>query len=397
MWTYRVLTVLVMCLTLTFGFGLAIAEAAPAEPPPETASWQAASKKLDLSHFEEYKNKIDGEFSPTGSSRSVAQWLGEFAAGKWELNPAEIGAALKQYFIGEVAASIRLLGKILVLAVISALLINLQSSFENKGVAGLASMACFLALSAIALGSFKHVLLMGRETIGGLADFMTGILPQMMILVTGIGHVHTAAGMFPLLMVMSTTLANTMNYVVFPLIVISAVLSLIDCLGDTVKIERLAKLVTMLAEVTLGIVCTVFVTILTARSVYGSVMDALTLKTGKFVTDTFFPVVGGYLADALETTAGYVVLLKQAVGILGVLIVFGILIFPVIKIAVVALVYKLAGALVEPLGDARTSKALDLMGNHLIMVLAAVTIVGLMFLILLAIVAMIGNATVLSR
>jgi stage III sporulation protein AE len=121
------------------------------------------------------------------------------------------------------------------------------------------------------------------------------------------------------------------------------------------------------------------------------------LRTGKFVTDTFFPVIGGYLSDALETAAGYVVLLKQAVGILGLLTIFGIFVFPILKIGVIALIYKVSAALVEPLGDKRISQVLEIMGNHLFLALASVAAVGLMFFILVAILVSTGNSVILLR
>lgn len=173
--------------------------------------------------------------------------------------------------------------------------------------------------------------------------------------------------------------------------------NLANQLTDTIQLERLGKLLYTLAEIIMGLMLTFFIGILTLRSIYGSVMDALTLRTGKFVTDTFFPVIGGYLSDALETAAGYVVLLKQAVGILGLLTIFGIFVFPILKIGVIALIYKVSAALVEPLGDKRISQVLEIMGNHLFLALASVAAVGLMFFILVAILVSTGNSVILLR
>jgi stage III sporulation protein AE len=230
-----------------------------------------------------------------------------------------------------------------------------------------------------------------------MSDLMTAVLPQMMVLVTGLGHIHTAGAIFPLMMAACTAFARGIGLIVFPLIALSAILNLAEQLTDTIKLERLGKLLYTLAEAIMGLMLTFFVGILTLRSIYGSVMDAITLRTGKFVTDTFFPIIGGYLADALETAAGYVVLLKQAVGIMGLLTIFGIFIFPVIKIGVIALIYKVSSAVVEPLGDSRISQVLEVMGNHLLLVLAAVAAVGLMFFVLVAILVSTGNSVILLR
>ena len=366
------------------------------KPVENFLSWQETIDKLDLQEMEQFKTSIDGEISGYLEHRSAREWINDFMTGQWDFNPKKIVGDLWKYFFREVLANGQLLGKILILTVISALLVNLQSSFD-QGVAKISSMACFLAISAIALGSFKYVIRIGQVAIESMSDLMTAVLPQMMVLVTGLGHIHTAGAIFPLMMAACTAFARGIGLIVFPLIALSAILNLAEQLTDTIKLERLGKLLYTLAEAIMGLMLTFFVGILTLRSIYGSVMDAITLRTGKFVTDTFFPIIGGYLADALETAAGYVVLLKQAVGIMGLLSIFGIFIFPVIKIGVIALIYKVSSAVVEPLGDSRISQVLEVMGNHLLLVLAAVAAVGLMFFVLVAILVSTGNSVILLR
>lgn len=365
------------------------------KPVENFLSWQETIDKLDLQEMEQFKTSIDGEISGYLEHRSAREWINDFMTGQG-LQPQKDCRRFMEVLFREVLANGQLLGKILILTVISALLVNLQSSFD-QGVAKISSMACFLAISAIALGSFKYVIRIGQVAIESMSDLMTAVLPQMMVLVTGLGHIHTAGAIFPLMMAACTAFARGIGLIVFPLIALSAILNLAEQLTDTIKLERLGKLLYTLAEAIMGLMLTFFVGILTLRSIYGSVMDAITLRTGKFVTDTFFPIIGGYLADALETAAGYVVLLKQAVGIMGLLTIFGIFIFPVIKIGVIALIYKVSSAVVEPLGDSRISQVLEVMGNHLLLVLAAVAAVGLMFFVLVAILVSTGNSVILLR
>ena len=385
-----------VALTVILAVWSGNARAEEDKPVENFLSWQETIDKLDLQEMEQFKTSIDGEISGYLEHRSAREWINDFMTGQWDFNPKKIVGDLWKYFFREVLANGQLLGKILILTVISALLVNLQSSFD-QGVAKISSMACFLAISAIALGSFKYVIRIGQVAIESMSDLMTAVLPQMMVLVTGLGHIHTAGAIFPLMMAACTAFARGIGLIVFPLIALSAILNLAEQLTDTIKLERLGKLLYTLAEAIMGLMLTFFVGILTLRSIYGSVMDAITLRTGKFVTDTFFPIIGGYLADALETAAGYVVLLKQAVGIMGLLTIFGIFIFPVIKIGVIALIYKVSSAVVEPLGDSRISQVLEVMGNHLLLVLAAVAAVGLMFFVLVAILVSTGNSVILLR
>ena len=90
-------------------------------------------------------------------------------------------------------------------------------------------------------------------------------------------------------------------------------------------------------------------------------------------------------------------MLKQALGIFGVIIVFGIIVFPILKVAAIALIYKISAAIVEPLGDVKTAALLESLSKHLFLILAAVASVALMFFIMIAIVAGMSNGLGMLR
>jgi stage III sporulation protein AE len=352
---------------------------------------QEAMQSLDLKAMDEYKSMIDGEVNSYLQQKPVSAWIADFIKVDWNFDLQETARNLLQFFFKEVTANSGLLGKLIVLSVLAALLINLQTSFSS-GVAKVSYMACFLALCAIALGSFKVVLSIGQNTIDNMVAFMLGMLPQMMVLVTGLGNINTSVMLFPVLMTTATAFANAIKNIVFPLIIMSAILHLVNHMSDTVKVERLAKFFTQMAQICLGFFVTIFVGMVTLRALYGAVLDKVALRTTKFITDNTIPIIGKMVSDTLEVAAGYVVMLKQALGIFGVLIVFGLIIFPLLKIAAIALIYRLTAALVEPMGDARTAAFLEIMSTHLLLMLAAIAAVGLMFFIMIAIVAGISNS-----
>ncbi|MGI6412487.1 MAG: stage III sporulation protein AE [Syntrophomonadaceae bacterium] len=359
-------------------------------------SFQDTMKSIDLEIMEEYKSQIDGEISSYIDSTPVKEWFIDFVKGDWEFNGLEAGQNLVKYLFKEIIANSDLLGKLLILSVIAALLINVQTSF-SAGVGQISYLACFLALCAIALGSFKIVLGIGQQTIDNMVAFMLGMLPQMLVLTAGLGNINASVILFPILMTTAAAFANAIKHVVFPLIIMSAVLSLVNQMSEGLKVQRLAKFFGELAKISLGFFVTVFVGIVTIRAIYASALDKVALRTTKYVADNAIPVIGKMFSDTIEVAAGYVVLLKQAFGIFGVLIVLGIIVFPLAKIVALAIIYKVAAAVAEPLGDSRTAAILETMGAHLMLMLSAVAAVGLMFLIMIGIVAGISNHIVMLR
>lgn len=387
--------IILFCIAIMLLPSLAAAdEGTEASQPAFT--FQDAVSSMDLGALEEYKQKVDSELGRYISDKSLSQWFMDFVKGDWDFDAESTGQFLLKKFFGEIMANSSLLGKLILLSVLAALLINLQNSFSG-GVARISYWACYLALAVLALASFRTVLQIGHQTIDTMSDFMMAMLPQMLVLTAGLGNINASVMLFPILMSAATAFAAAVKNIVFPLIIMSAVLSIVNHLSESLKVEKMSKFFTQMAQISLAFFLTLFVGILTLRGLYASVLDKVTLRTTKFVTDNAIPVVGKIFSDTVEVAAGYVVMLKQALGVFGVLMVLGIIILPLLKIMAIGLIYRVSAVLAEPLGDSKTATILESMSAHLFLMLAAVAAVGLMFLIMIAIMAGMANGFAMLR
>lgn len=384
-----------LCIIVMLTPNLAAADETKDDSQP-AFTFQDAMKSMDLGALEEYKQKVDSELGKYISDKSLSQWVMDFVKGNWDFDAQSTGQFILKKFLGEVMANSSLLGKLILLSVLAALLINLQNSFSG-GVARISYWACYLALAVLALASFRTVLQIGHQTIDTMSDFMMAMLPQMLVLTAGLGNVNASVMLFPVLMSAATAFASAIKNIVFPLIIMSAILSIVNHLSDSLKVEKMSKFFTQMAQISLAFFLTLFVGILTLRGLYASVLDKVALRTTKFVTDNAIPVVGKIFSDTVEVAAGYVVMLKQALGVFGVLVVLGIIILPLLKIMAIGLIYRVSAVLAEPLGDSKTAAILESMSAHLFLMLAAVAAVGLMFLIMIAIMAGMANGFAMLR
>ncbi len=71
--------------------------------------------------------------------------------------------------------------------------------------------------------------------------------------------------------------------------------------------------------------------------------------------------------------------------------------FPVLKILSVIFIYKLAAALIQPIGDEKIVNSLNGLANSLIMLFVTVSSVAMMFFIAVTIIIGAGNITVMMR
>lgn len=300
-------------------------------------------------------------------------------------------------FFHEVTVNIHLMGKLLFLAVLCAVLKNLQTSFESSAISILSYSVCFIFMSSIALASFYNALKLGGQTVEYMVGFMESLLPLLISLLAAVGALTSASLFSPLMLFVISSMSVIVKDVVLPLLFLTAALECLNYLSDTYRLSNLASMLKQLSMVVLGFSMVLFIGIVTIQGAAGSVADGLALRTAKFATATFVPVVGKMFADTVELVMGASLLLKNAVGIFGVIVVFMICVFPIIKLLSLILVIKISGALVQPLGDEKMAKCLDSMGNNLLLVFGAVLTVALMFFLAITMIVAAGSAAMMLR
>jgi len=353
--------------------------------------------QLELDELKSYLERLDKDIQRELSSISLSKILEGVRSGELELDIFSIFNAVIRYFFREFLTHTSLLGKLIVLGALLAILGHLQSAFEQNTVAKIAHSVGMLALFTVALSSFTIALQTGREAITNMVGFMQSLIPVVMTLMAAMGNLTTVALMHPVIYVSLNILATLTQNIVFPLIFCAAVLGIVSSLSTRFQVSRLANLFKDGSMVLIGLFLTVFIGVLSIQGVAGAVTDGVGLRTAKYLTGAFVPVVGGMLSDAVDAIAGCSLFIKNTIGIFGVLAIFLICALPVIKILSAAVMYKLAAALLQPLGAQQLGECLDLLGNSLFLVFGAVVAVGLMLFFSLAIMVGLSNAVVMLR
>lgn len=354
-------------------------------------------ERLNIGELESFIKRIDQDLNSQLSAFSLQGFLEKIRKGRLDFNLGDVVKALLDFLFRQLLAHLALLGKLLVLGTALALLEQLQNAFEQNTVARLAHGIGVLCLLTVALSSFTLALNTGRDAIGNMVGVMHSILPVLLTLMAGMGNLTSVALMHPVVFASLNVFGALTRNIVFPLIFCAAILGIVNHISERFQVSRLAELLRDGSVILTTLFLTLFVGILGIQGVAGAVSDGIGLRTAKFLTGAFVPVVGGILSDAVEAIMGCSLFLKNAVGILGTLIIFFMCALPGIKILSVAMIYRLAAALMEPLGAHRLGGSLALLGNYLFVVFAGVAAVGLMFFIALTIVVGAGNFSVLLR
>lgn len=306
----------------------------------------------------------------------------------------KILGAIMSYGIKELKASLKLLMLLVIISIICTLLTNLQRAFSSEQLSNIAYFACYSLIIIIMSKSFYIGVDIAKSAISQMTGFMVALIPVLITLVASVGGFVEAAVMDPVIIGAITVSSNLFMYIIIPVISMSFVLQFVNNLSLDYKIDKLTKLLNQGALWTQGIIMTIFIGVITIRGITSKTIDQVTAKTAKFAVDNFVPIVGKSLSDAISTVAGYSVLLKNALSSLGLIVIIAMLLFPIVKLIIMIVLYKLTAALIEPISDGRLVNCINSAGDSLILIMSCLICVSIMFFIMISIVASAGRVMI---
>ena len=314
--------------------------------------------------------------------------------GKGNLSVDTVIKAVLSLFFKEVKSVLSLVISIVTIAILCALLKNLQDSFSNESISQVAFYACYALIIMILSKSFIISISVAQDVISDISNFMNALLPILITMIALAGGVTQAATLDPFVLGAVILIPKIYTNIIIPMILMGFVLEFANNISEEHKITNLCKLFKQCILWFQGIIVTAFIALLTIRGITSSTMDAVTLKTAKFAVDNFIPIVGKTFSDAITSVAGYSLIIKNAVSSIGLVVVLLILLYPIIKLILMTLIYKISAALVEPVSDPRITKSLESAGDSIVLIISCVLTVSLMFFILIAIMAQAGSFVV---
>ncbi|WAA10452.1 stage III sporulation protein AE [Fervidibacillus albus] len=351
-------------------------------------------ENMDLSDIEQYWETIIteyGGFLPEGAKGSFSNFVkntDQFSITEWI-------KGIFHFIFFELVANGKLLGTLMMLTIFSMFLQSLQNTFEKSAVSKIAYSIVFIVLLIIALNSFHIAMEYVSSTIDQMIHFTIAFIPLLLALIATGGGAISAGFFHPVLLFLTNTSGLFVNNIVLPLLFLSVLLSIVSTLTEHYKATQLASLLRNWSIGLLGLFMTVFLGVVSVQGTAVAVADGVAVKTIKFMTGNFIPVVGRMFTDAADTVISATAILKNTIGIAGVAILLIMTLFPAMKILLMAFIFKLTAALLQPLGGGGIITCLDILSKSVIYLFAALGIVSIMFFLSLTVIILAGNLTMM--
>lgn len=333
-------------------------------------------KNFGINSFIENSKKYTGDFFENIDINEILN-----SAIKGEIDNSTIYKKILSLLGTEVQIGLRSLLSILVIIIIHSLLKSVSESLENDNISKLIYYVQYIAVVTVIMGNFSDIVNLVKDTTLNLVGFMNTLIPILVSLMLYTGSIATTSILEPIILFMVNFIGNLIQNILIPMILIIASISIISKISDKVQIEKISKFLKSSTTWFLGIVLTVFVGVVSLEGTLSSSVDGITAKTAKTIVSSAVPVVGKILGDVVDSVLGCGVILKNAVGFLGVIIIIGICILPILKLTVLTFSYKLVASVSEVIADSKIVKLLDEVADIFKILLAILVSISFMVII----------------
>lgn len=355
---------------------------------------EAAENVLSTLPLSDWQRAYHEAF-PQGES--LPSLLLRLARGEAALDGETLLRSLAGKLLGALRGSLWRLLRLTAPAVFCGILRHLKGAFAKAALGEALSAACFLMLAGCMAADLGDHMALARRTVAGMADLMQSLFPLLLTLLAAVGGSAASAFFQPAVVAACGTMTALVQSVTLPLALSAGVTAILNHLSGRMHVGRLAAFFRSAAAWTLGIAFTVFMSVTTLQSLGAAAADGISLRTAKYAIDNLVPVVGGMFADTMDTLVGASLLIKNALGLTGLLLLLSLAAVPLAQTLAAVILYRACAALLEPLSDSRVGACIQEFSDVLMLLFIIQLSVGAMFLLLVAQMLVVGNLTVMLR
>ena len=221
------------------------------------------------------------------------------------------------------------------------------------------------------------------------------ISPIILTLMVASGGSVSATLYKPAVVFFSTGILNIILKIIMPLMIFYVVFSILNNLSKDYKFNRFAEFITSLIKWILGIMATIFGIFLTVKGISSASFDGISMKIAKYTISNSVPIVGGFIKDGFDIVVAGSSLIKNAVGVGGLISLFFIIITPLSSMITFSLLFKFVSGIIEPFETGQISSLCVSFSKFISYLIICILIVGLMFFIMILLMIFSANGILL--
>lgn len=344
---------------------------------------------IDWGEIEEYFREIESDFSDGGSIFDAFKRL---ISGEQIISGGDFFKYIMELFFRRMARVLPMLLTVVVVALLCGVMTKNKGSLFGQSTSEIVFFVCYAVIIVTVLTAVWSYVATTKETLLEIKTLTNLVMPILLAFISAVGAKVGLAVYQPTVALLSNGIIEIVCNVVMPVLIITFVFSVVSNLSNNIKLDKMAGFFRNFAVSIFGIAFTVFSAFLTVQGINANVFDSISIRAAKFATKNYIPILGGYLADGMDLILASSVLVKNAFGVVALVLLALTIAVPVIEILVFSLLLQLVAGVVEPVSDERIVKFLSSAAKNL--TLLTVVILGVAFMLFVVILLVISTANV---
>ena len=371
-----ILVVFLICLE----FGATFVQAGQKQrEQQEEETRQKLMEDMELGQMQDAVNQILKE-----DSFSIEEILNQILKGESLFQKETMSKWFKNIVKAQLQREQKAMFQVVLLVLLAAVFSNFTAVFGDGKTGETRFYITYMLLLAVLIKSFGSMGVELKELLENFILFLKALMPSYFLAVTASSGSATAMIFYEAVLFLIYVIQVVFLKGMIPAIYVLALVELVNYLHSEDFLSKMAELLQTLIEWTLKSCMAVVLGMQLIQNMIGPAMDSLKRDIiGK--TAASIPGIGNAINGVTEVALGTAVIIRNGIGVVGIIILVCIGIRPVIRLALLAFLYKLLAAVVQPVSDKRMTGALSTIGNGYVLFLKILLCMELLIFITIAI------------
>lgn len=335
--------------------------------------------ELELEHLDDFMEEI-------GSDVSFYELIKQIMDAGWGIDSIEVLTRwLWKQMFSELTVNKKLILEILLIAFCFSLLKNTAGSFGSAYMSEISFMLVYAILAVLILKSVYIFQGIVAQTLERCVSFMKMFLPCFCTGLVLSSNTYSMAGFYQLAFLVIYLVEGAFKNILLPFVHIYILLQIFNHFFEEGQFGNLAELFETVISWGLKASVTIVLSLSVVQNLINPVKDRLAQGTlGRAASA--IPALGSLIGNAGELLLGTGMMIKNTVGIAGILVLALLGCGPLLKTICMGFTYKIVAAITEPLADKRISNCMKALAKGVLLYTRLLGEGLLLFLVMIGIV-----------
>lgn len=325
------------------------------ERSSESSVWNldlslAAEEMLDSSSLQEIEALFDE--TTLASHGSFLNLFKDLITGSIPFDLETIRTTAFSLFLSEISAQKEMALQILLLVITSAVFFNLVRVFEKSQIAEISFYMMYILIAAMLIRSFSGMDRLVLETLQKLIHFTRLLLPSYLTAIVFSSGSLTAIGFYQVTLVLISLLQAVVIQVILPLLEFYLTILIVNQTSKEDLFSRFAQFIQTVIDWALKSILGMTIGLQTVQTLVAPGVDSLKNSAAHRIAKAI-PGLGTVVDAASETVTGSALVIRNAMGTAGMIVILSLCLIPILKLAACTLIFRFLCAVIQPICEKR--------------------------------------------